>query len=829
MKRGLWGAGWLALVGLGTAVHAQHMQGGGDSTDAPAPVIMPDEPGRDSSGQAMPLQLPLVDDRRVYDDVLVRIFPSGTVEINRQSLLDIIEPLLRTEARRALESDLPATPFVSFEQVAATGITLRYDASRLEIVIERIEPSLRETQLLGFATASEVSITSQPERFSTYLNLSADITSVDFNTVETPALLAFGAARYDDFVFEFDGGYDKNLVNGSGLYRRQARVVFDEYDKFRRWSAGDLQLSGLPIVAGTLVGGIAVEKGRRVFNAVTPLTSLGAQQFLLDRDATLEVLIDGQQVQTLQLNAGAYDLGQLRAQYAGTNAQLFITDITGRRQITDFDTYVDTIDLSAGEDEYTAALGFIARDFQAGPKYGRDPAFSGFYRRGLTNRLIVGGSLQLSKDVQVGAGEVVVAPKSIPGRFEFSLAASTGELTGYAVRGGYSLQTGSGWSGSQISVSADYRSANFATLADALAATDRREALNVNASYIRYLTERTSVMFGVNWFDRAGSRNNRTVFADVVHRADRFRVTGGVEYGSGPFAHAFGVRVGLTVPFGSRSRADASYNSRRETFRAFASQGLEDRVGSFGYNVGVSRSPGNATVDGAFDYNSNRFNSRFVVTTAGKGFSHVDDRQQARLQVGTSIAYAGGDVAIGRPISDSFVIAKPHESISDQQVVLGRSLRDQRYEALSGAFGPALASRLQSFTRQTVVYDLRDGPAGYDIGSGIETLMPPYRSGYHLVVGSDAMVSSYGFLTLDGKPASLRSGTISSTDDSEFQTQPFFTNSVGRFAIIGLRPGKSYQVKLLESDATFTISVPADAQALQQLGEISLSTGEQGN
>lgn len=98
---------------------------------------------------------------------LVRIFPSGAVEINRQSLLDIIEPLLRAEARRALEGDLPATPFVSFEQVAATGITLRYDASRLEIVIERIEPSLRETQLLGFATASEVSITSQPERFST--------------------------------------------------------------------------------------------------------------------------------------------------------------------------------------------------------------------------------------------------------------------------------------------------------------------------------------------------------------------------------------------------------------------------------------------------------------------------------------------------------------------------------------------------------------------------------------------------------------------------------------------------------------------------------------
>lgn len=776
----------------------------------------------------MVLQLPMVGEGRVYDDVMVRVLADGRAEIDRQSLLANIAPLLKIDARSALERNLPETPFVSLEQVAAAGVTLRYDSSRLEIVIDRIDPSIREAQLLGFIAAAEVPITSQPEKFSAYVNLMADITSIDFDSVETPAMLVNGAVRYNNFVFEFDGGYDKNLTTGSGLYRRQARLVYDEYDKFRRWSAGDLQLNGLPIIAGTLVGGVAVEKGRRVFNAISPLTSLGTQQFLLDRDATLDVLIDGQQVQTLQLNSGAYDLGQLRAQYAGTNAQLFITDITGRRQITDFDTYVDTIDLSAGEDEYSAAVGFVARDFQAGPKYGNDPAFSGFYRRGLSNRLILGGSLQVSEDVQVAAGEIIVAPKSIPGRFDFSLAGSSGDSTGFAVRGGYSLQTGGAGRGSQISISADYRSKNFATLADALAVTDRAEALNINASYIRYFDERTSWIAGVNWFDRADARNSRTIFTEVVHRTDRFRVTGGVEYGTGPFAHKFGVRVGLTIPFGPRSRADASYNSRRENFRAFASKGIEDRVDSFGYNIGVRRSPGSASVDGAFDYNGNRFNSRLVVTTGGNGFSSLDDRQQARLQIGTSIAYAGGNVAIGRPISDSFVIAKPHEAIADQQVVLGRSVRDQRYEALSGDLGPALEPRLQSYTRQTIVYDLRNGPTGYDIGSGIETLFPSYRSGYQLIVGSDATVSGYGFLTLNGTRADLLSGTISSTDDTDFQAQPFFTNSVGRFAVIGMRPGKSYQVKLLESGGTFTITVPADAQPLQQLGEISLSVSPQG-
>ena len=420
-------------------------------------------------------------------------------------------------------------------------------------------------------------------------------------------------------------------------------------------------------------------------------------------------------------------------------------------------------------------------------------------------------------------GEVIFSPKSIPGRFELSAGFSTGDDTGYALRGAYSLQAGSGTRASQFTLSVDYRSANFTTLADAIG-IDRVRQFNLTANYVQSLSERTTIVAGVNWFDRQNTRNSRTIFAEVIHRFDRFRVTGGVEYGSGPFANDFGIRVGINVPFGRRSRADASYNSRRENFRAFASRGFEDRVGSFGYNVGVRRSPGSASIDGSADYVGNRFNSRLVVTTSGPGFSSIDDRQQARLQIGTSIAYAGGNFAIGRPISDSFIIAKPHENISDEQVVLGRSVSDRRYDSLSGDLGPAVGSRLQSYSRQNVIYDLREGPLGYDIGTGIETLFPPYRSGYHLVVGTDATVSAYGFLNFNGERAELVGGTVTSPDDEEFGSEPFFTNSVGRFAIIGLRPGKTYEVRTFEPAAVYTIRVPDDSDPLYQLGEVDLNS-----
>ena len=201
------------------------------------------------------LQLPLVRNGALYDDVLVRATPDGRVEIERQSLIDGIERFIREEERDAVFFSLPDTPYLTPEAISETGVIVRYDPSRLEVVIDRIDPTLQAIQSLGFENEREVPITSQPERFSAYLNVTGDFSVLDFDEFETPAAIVFGAVRYDNFVFEFDGGYDENLtLGGGGFYRRQARVVYDEYERFRRWSGGDLQLNGIPLVAGTLLG-----------------------------------------------------------------------------------------------------------------------------------------------------------------------------------------------------------------------------------------------------------------------------------------------------------------------------------------------------------------------------------------------------------------------------------------------------------------------------------------------------------------------------------------------------------------------------------------------
>lgn len=269
-------------------------------------------------------------------------------------------------------------------------------------------------------------------------------------------------------------------------------------------------------------------------------------------------------------------------------------------------------------------------------------------------------------------------------------------------------------------------------------------------------------------------------------------------------------------------RADANYNSRRDDFRALMSRSYEDRVGSWGYDIGVRRSQGDMGVDASASYVGNRLFARGFVTSSGRGLSGIDDNPVARVQIGTAVAFADGVAAIGRPISDSFVIARPHADLEGEQVLLGSSVRQGSIEAMSGALGPALSGRLSSYNRQTIIYDLANGSAGIDIGSGIETVLPPYRSGYRLTVGTGATVTAFGFLNLSSGRAELVSGTVTSIDDPEFEAQPFFTNSVGRFAVIGLKPGHSYEVRLFEPNATYRIDVPADSDTLLQLNEVTI-------
>ena len=810
----------IAMLVAPGAAHAQDAPAA-DAASRPAPQ------GRDS----VTFSVPLVWNERVLGDVIVQIAPDGQAAIEAETLRTQLVRLLNEVGVRALDEAIAGDPFVTPAELAIAGIGIEFDMGQLELRVVSLDGSYRPVQpLRGISEEpNPLEPTIVPADFSAYLNTNFNLVYRDLDDTFAPDVFLFGAARYRNVVLEVDGGFTENFDDdGYRFYRRAARAVYDEPEKNRRWSAGDLQLfGGGGLLRTPFIGGVALEKSRRTFDPISPRVSFANREVVLTAPSTVEVIVNGAPYQTLDLPPGTYTLDDLPIRIGSNDVQLVVRDASGRERTTRFDYFFDPIELDAGEEEYTAAFGVLATELDLQPDYSDTLVFVGNYRKALSELLILGGGVQLSEDIQLVSGEVRAVPQVIPGSFDFQGAVSTGAGTGFALGASYRLTFGGGLAQKRFAASINYESENFRSLGEFQ--TFRLENVSVNATYSQNITERLSVVLGGNHFARGGGFSQSTVFADGNYRIrDDIRATFGVEYGSGSaFGRNFGVRLGVSVLLGARTRADASYQSRRALARASISRGADTNVGSYGYAVNLQDSEGNTSVDGVFDYIANRFEARASLGTSGTGFGTVTDNRTARFQIGTSFAFADGAFGIGRPVQDSFLLAQPHETLKSGNVIAGRSLSVGEFEASSGPLGAAVVNRLTSYNAQTIQYDIDDLAAGYDIGSGVARVEPPFRSGYKLVAGNDRFVSVVGFMRIDGDDAALAVGRITSEDDEGFEPQPFFTNSAGRFGIIGLAPGKTYQVRLNKGGQTFSIEVPPDNDGLYRLETVDLVTEDE--
>ena len=790
-------------------------------------VAQPDDasaPARRTIIFSVPLQF----GQQVLGDVQIEAGGDANVRIDTVSLRSELSLLLNDVGKIALDQVLIDRPYVSPGDLAAIGIDLRFDEASLTLVVDAIRPDYRPVRSLGQATDGRAPLelpTLDPAHFSSYLNINANADYQSRDGLRQPDLFLNGATRLGRFVLEYDGAFTDQFGEGYRFYRRGVRAVYDQPEKNRRFSAGDLRVANLPILRTPFIGGVAVEKSRRIFDPFLPVARLGGREIFLDSASTVEVLINGSRYQTFQLDAGRYDLANLPVQLGANDVQLVVRDSAGRQQTIALNYFFEPLDLPAGEEEYALAVGVRANILAFEADYTDEPALSGFYRKALSDTFILGGGLQLSENLQVAAVTTTFVPQVIPGAFDIELAASTGDGgTGYAARGNYRFRSaGSFATAKQLAVNVDFESRNFQTIADII--PSNFDLLNVGVSYSQGLGERTYLSAGAIYTYASGPLPDRsTLFADVIHRlTDRLRITAGLEYGKSTFfADDFGVRLGISLALGGSTRATADYRSRTETFRANLSHGGDSHVGSMGYDLGFTETRGQTSADASVNYIGNRFDARASVFTDGPSLGSLTDQQAVRLQIGTSLAYADGAFGIGRPVGDSFAVVHPHPALGDSEVIVGRSLSENRYDARSGLLGGAVQGDLSSYTRQDVQYDVDEPRPGADIGDGTVRVDPPFRSGYNIQVGSEYFVSATGFLVSGGEPVALAVGTVTSPGDAGFTPITFFTNSVGRFAMLGLAPGKTYEVVLTESGRRFTFRVPDGGEALFQMGQVEI-------
>lgn len=809
----------------------------GQATDAVAPqptaaaAAPQTRPNINPYDRDIAMTVPLNFNRRVLGEMPVVLTRDDRFIVESAGFRALIDPLLTPEAQEELRRRLEGMDSFAPEEINATGIRLDYDPDQLAVLVLRIDPTKRSVESL-FQGGRPEEPGEAPEDFSAYLNSNLAVSRrQSTGDVTSPSVFLNGAVRFKGLVFEVDVQGRENQFSGDyEVERRYARFVFDQPADYRRWYMGDLNVETRGRQGFVEMGGVGVTRQRQRFDSFRNNVLAGGRQLVLQETSTVRVLRNGVFVREFQLDPGQYDVSNLPLDTGSNDIQLEIQNESGRRETIAYSAYLDSIDLEPGDYEYGAYLGVTNAGSFGSPDYSDgDLAFSGFWRKAFMNRPAVGLGLQASETVQNLTGQTQFILRN-GARLQLDASASHAEVVGagyaYAVSFDHFVDLGGTYD--SWTVVADYTSEDYATLGNASGANPTSWVFTGGYSH-QFSEDWTATMSASYRMGRGATADSYALSAVSAYRfTPQWSLQVGaewVDYGNNiGGADGAGVTVALVWQPRYDRRAEARYSSARNNGSLRFQQSTENRVGSFGYSIASTYDDGPGTLSGQVDYIANRFDASLTHTGFGQSFSNITDEQVTSLRVGTSISTTGGKVAVGRNIYDSFAILYPHESLRDKPVIVGESFERGAYTSRSGALGPAVSNTLSSYVDQSVRYDVLGVPAGYDIGEGVRRVRPTYRSGYAIQVGSDAFVSALGRMVGNaGKPAALISGRVRPVDDPTAEPELFFTNSVGRFAIQKLVPGKTYRVELFTSPAAgFEFTVPADNEGLLDLKTVAV-------
>jgi outer membrane usher protein len=800
------------------------------------------------------LPIPLVVDGRVVDDqVAARVTRAGDrAAVPKEAVVTAIADTLDGDARQAVENMPAREGYVTAESIQAAGLQARFDASQLAFVIEIPQELKRPAAITGRREATRRGDLDAPSTVSAYANAVVSQTwrrEDGESERELADVFLDGAARVGGLggvTIEWFG----TLQETQGFRRDDVRLVYDRPGSLLRATAGDLNFRTQGFQSSEDLLGLSLAREFRL-QPETIFEPRGRRSFVVERPSNVTVIVDGQTVRQLRLDPGRYLVQDLARTTGANDVTIEIDDGTGIPRRIEFSVFSGAGLLGEGVSDYSIAAGVRSSQDDAGRRVydADDPVVAGFYRYGLTDWLSLGANIQADQDNYLAGTDVALAT----GLGLFSTEAAWSDRPdsdGYIVDLNYEappLRLGR-FDDVQFDASALYRSREFQEfqqVEDEVATLDPlnqplfplaaptpevtlNDRLTLDLRVSSPISETVSASLSTGFIDRRNEVDQYTLRPSVTLRiADAYslRINATARHED---STAFETFLSLSVRFGPRLSGQTSIEAGIDegplTTLELQRSDSGNRVASTGFRVTGSRDATTEQVDGSLSYVANRFD---VNVDLGAQRSDGQNQEAAAVDVGFGLAMADGEVALGRPVSDSFAVVHRHPTLADRRVEVNPS--DDGPVANTGILGPALIPDLNSYDVERLDYTVDDLPLGYDLGDQRVDTQLPYRGGIDVQVGSAAVVSVIGTaIAPDGEPLALAAGEVeAATNDIAEEARIFFTNRAGRFALQKLSPG-SYTIRAVYKDQalTATFAIDPDAVGLERLGELRFQDSE---
>ena len=775
-----------------------------------------------------------VNDGEVYlGDIQLAVSPKDELSVEAPRMLQLLEPLLKAESFKSLSDAAASAKMLDQPTLEKAGITLSYDprslSLRLAIAVEN-----RLTRGMSMRTQrGQQAVTLEPAGLSAYINVraAAELVEAGGDKLIVPPLAAIDSAmRVGGVVLENESVVSAR--SGDPAFRRVGtRLIYEDMHRTLRLTAGDLQIVPTRFQASPTALGVGISRFYGELDPQREIRSGGVQSFRVTSTSTIETFVNGRSVERRVFQPGNYTLADFPLAEGSNQVRLRIEEDNGKVREIDFSVYANQSLLTKGITEFALFGGVYSTPSRSGYDYSRQPIASGFMRMGLTDQLTVGANMQVNRRAaQAGLEALWGSPIGLTS-FSLSGSRSRGGRSGVATAMTYErvLSSQDGGRSQSFRASVEWRSQGFAVpdYHFYLEPTKLRASAGVVTSFANN---------GFIAADGFYEQQYRLPSATGGERRYGARLTGGMDVGDrlsptaelgidrGSGRNEIYLRLGVRLRMGQRGTAQGEVDSRGRARAGISTAGGTGN-GAWLASGDVSRDKDMVSLNAVGSMLANR--AELSVQQSANWNSRDNELASARttLRAGFALAFADGAFAVGRPISEAFLIAGPHKTLDGKTIYLDPGTDSEM--ARSGRFGAALDGQLSAHNFRTLIYQVPDAPSGYDLGAGNVSIEPPYRGGYRLTIGSDYHLLVLGrLLDAEGQPIKLLAGKAIDLGNPKHPGITIFTSRDGRFGAQGLRPGRWRFEMPTEPVTIYEFDVGDSPDGTIRLGDIRPVKGE---
>ncbi len=511
-------------------------------------------------------------------------------------------------------------------------------------------------------------------------------------------------------------GATPSAAGANTAIRLDSAYTFADVNTLRRYSLGDFITGGLAWTRPVHLEGVQINSdfSMRPDLVTFPLPSITGSAAV---PSTVNVLADGSLTVSSQIAAGPFEVPQLPVVEGAGTISMTVTNALGQQVTLTQPFYASSAMLAPGLQTFAMQSGLVRRNWgSVSNDYGK-MAGAAIYRRGLTRKFTVEGSVEGTPGAFM-AGVGGVAQIDNLGVLNFAVAPSFG----------------SGQSGAQFSLGAQRIGRVFSLGASAIVA-DRnyRDVASMNGAGVprKQLSAFTGLSLkrfgsgGIAYAEVdqdaspialqqsfAPAQHSQVVSANYslqVHHmfiyATEFRDL--ANKGSG------GLQVGLTIPFHRRNSVSVSGSS--EGSGQVQVQQPAPMVGDWGYQAFLSAG------DTTHVFAQGQYKSPVGLYTAG--IDNDDGQTTVRLESQGALSFVDGGLFPSNTIYDSFAI------VDTSPVAHVHVLQENRDVGSTNSSGRLLVPDMRSFDLNHVAIEATDIPPEASLINATREFRPQDRSG----------------------------------------------------------------------------------------------------